>query len=108
MAVPANLDSKSSFGCWRLIREGATMVTSAEEVVGEVKGEGGKVKGEGGIVKSSLEIAVKTNVGIHGCWTKPPFPYIICASFFRAVPRDSQEFGYKKRRKRGKKHAQGR
>ena len=51
MAIPANLDSKSSFGCWRLIREGATMVTSAEEVVEKVKGEGGKVKGEWGMVK---------------------------------------------------------
>ena len=38
MALPANLDSKSSFGCWRLIREGALMVTSAEEVVEKVKG----------------------------------------------------------------------
>ena len=33
MAIPANLDSKNSFGCWRLIREGAAMVTSPEEVV---------------------------------------------------------------------------
>jgi DNA processing protein len=32
MAVPANLDSKSSAGCWKLIREGATMVTSAKDV----------------------------------------------------------------------------
>jgi DNA processing protein len=32
MAIPANLDSKSSAGCWRLIREGATMVTSARDV----------------------------------------------------------------------------
>ena len=31
MAVPANLDSKNSAGCWNLIRNGATMVTSAEE-----------------------------------------------------------------------------
>ena len=37
MAIPANLDSKSSFGCWRLIREGALMVTTAEEVVAAVK-----------------------------------------------------------------------
>lgn len=36
MAIPANLDSKSSFGCWRLIREGALMVTTAEEVVAAV------------------------------------------------------------------------
>ena len=33
MAIPANLDSKGSAGCWKLIREGATMVTSAKDVV---------------------------------------------------------------------------
>ena len=38
MAVPANLDSRNSFGCWRLIREGAMMVTSAEDVVKAVSG----------------------------------------------------------------------
>ena len=32
MAIPANLDSKGSAGCWKLIREGATMVTSAKDV----------------------------------------------------------------------------
>ena len=37
MALPANLDSKSSFGCWQLIREGAVMVTSAEEMVERLK-----------------------------------------------------------------------
>lgn len=31
MAVPGNLDSKQSAGCWKLIREGALMVTSAKE-----------------------------------------------------------------------------
>ena len=36
MAIPANLDSKNSFGCWRLIREGALMVTTTEEVVAAV------------------------------------------------------------------------
>lgn len=36
MAVPANLDSKNSFGCWSLIREGALMVTSGEDVVAAV------------------------------------------------------------------------
>ena len=36
MAIPANLDSKNSFGCWRLIREGAAMVTSPEEVVANI------------------------------------------------------------------------
>lgn len=36
MAVPANLDSKSSFGCWKLIRDGAKMVTSPEDVVAAV------------------------------------------------------------------------
>ena len=37
MALPANLDSKNSFGCWQLIREGASMVTSAEEMVERLK-----------------------------------------------------------------------
>lgn len=32
MAVPGNLDSKNSAGCWRLIREGAVMVTCAKDV----------------------------------------------------------------------------
>ena len=36
MAIPANLDSKSSAGCWKLIREGATMVTSATDVADAV------------------------------------------------------------------------
>ena len=38
MAIPANLDSPHSAGCWKLIREGAAMVTCAEEVVESVKG----------------------------------------------------------------------
>ena len=47
MAIPANLDSKNSFGCWRLIREGsAVMVSSVEEVVEAVRGGGRKLKGE--------------------------------------------------------------
>lgn len=33
MAIPANLDSRASAGCWRLIREGARMVTDADEVL---------------------------------------------------------------------------
>lgn len=33
MAIPANLDSRNSAGCWKLIREGAAMVTSPDEVV---------------------------------------------------------------------------
>lgn len=37
MAIPANIDSKNSAGCWKLIREGAVMVTSPEEVVEAVK-----------------------------------------------------------------------
>lgn len=37
MAIPANLDSRNSAGCWKLIREGAVMVTSPEEVVEAVK-----------------------------------------------------------------------
>ena len=36
MAVPGNLDSKSSAGCWKLIREGATMVTCANDIVAAV------------------------------------------------------------------------
>lgn len=37
MAVPANLDSRNSFGCWKLIREGAAMATSVEDVLGILK-----------------------------------------------------------------------
>jgi DNA processing protein len=38
MAIPANLDSKKSAGCWKLIREdGATMVMSAQDVVEAVE-----------------------------------------------------------------------
>lgn len=36
MAVPANLDSKNSAGCWKLIREGAAMAMSAKDVVAAV------------------------------------------------------------------------
>ena len=36
MAIPANLDSKNSFGCWKLIRDGAKMVTSPDDVVAAV------------------------------------------------------------------------
>ncbi len=36
MAVPANLDSKLSAGCWDLIRGGAGCVTCAEDVVARV------------------------------------------------------------------------
>ena len=36
MAVPGNLDSKSSAGCWKLIREGAMMVTCANDVAAAV------------------------------------------------------------------------
>ncbi len=38
MAIPANLDSRHSAGCWKLIREGAMMVTSVKEVIAAVKG----------------------------------------------------------------------
>ena len=38
MAIPANLDSRHSAGCWKLIREGAMMATSVKEVVAAVKG----------------------------------------------------------------------
>ena len=40
MAIPANLDSKTSFGCWKLIREGAAMVTDPEDVVALAAGAG--------------------------------------------------------------------
>lgn len=33
MAIPGNLDSANSAGCWELIRNGAKMVTSADEAV---------------------------------------------------------------------------
>ncbi len=39
MAIPANLDSRNSAGCWKLIRGGATMVTSPEEVVAAVEAD---------------------------------------------------------------------
>ena len=38
MAIPANLDSRHSAGCWKLIREGAMMVTSVKDVLAAVKG----------------------------------------------------------------------
>ena len=38
MAIPANLDSRHSAGCWKLIREGAMMATSVKEVIAAVKG----------------------------------------------------------------------
>ena len=39
MAIPANLDSRNSAGCWKLIRGGATMVTSPEEAVAAVEAD---------------------------------------------------------------------
>ena len=39
MAVPGNLDSKNSAGCWKLIREGAIMVTSAKAAAAAVRHE---------------------------------------------------------------------
>ena len=39
MAVPGNLDSKTSAGCWKLIREGAVMVTSVKDAVAAAKVE---------------------------------------------------------------------
>lgn len=39
MAVPGNLDSRQSAGCWKLIREGALLVTSAKEAA-EAAGAG--------------------------------------------------------------------
>ena len=37
MAVPGNLDSKNSAGCWKLIREGATIATCAKDVLAAVE-----------------------------------------------------------------------
>lgn len=49
MAIPANLDSRNSAGCWKLIREGATMITSPDEVIALCGGaSGGQVKPLGG------------------------------------------------------------
>jgi len=42
MAIPANLDSRHSAGCWKLIREGAMMATSVKEVLEAVTREEGK------------------------------------------------------------------
>ena len=39
MAVPGNLDSKNSAGCWKLIREGAVMVTCVKDAVAAVGSE---------------------------------------------------------------------
>lgn len=36
MAVPGNLDSRNSAGCWKLIRDGAAMVTCAKDVTDAV------------------------------------------------------------------------
>ena len=48
MAIPANLDSRHSAGCWKLIREGAMMATSVKEVIAAVTREEGMVKREEG------------------------------------------------------------
>ena len=45
LVIPANLDSRHSAGCWKLIREGATMVTSVKDVLESVK-SGPSAKGE--------------------------------------------------------------
>ena len=37
LAIPANLDSRHSAGCWKLIREGATMVVSVGDFLQKVK-----------------------------------------------------------------------
>ena len=48
MAIPANLDSRHSAGCWKLIREGAMMATSVKEVLAAVTREEGRGKREEG------------------------------------------------------------
>lgn len=63
MAIPANLDSRSSAGCWKLIREGAAMVTSPEEVV---KAVGASVKRRDAVMAvdvTSVEVERRTKVG---------------------------------------------
>lgn len=47
MAIPANIDSRNSAGCWKLIREGAAMVISPEEAVAAVEADARPVVGEG-------------------------------------------------------------
>ena len=51
MAIPANLDSRHSAGCWKLIREGAMMATSVKEVLAAVTREEGRGKREEGMEK---------------------------------------------------------
>ena len=38
MAVPARIDSRMSFGCLQLIRDGATLVRNADDVLSELRG----------------------------------------------------------------------
>ena len=69
MAIPANLDSRHSTGCWKLIREGAMMATSVKEVLAAVKreeeirlrqGYGGQVgKREEGVGRKAAEESCK-------------------------------------------------
>ena len=91
MALPANLDSKSSFGCWRLIREGATMVTSADEVVEKLGVERNGVKGaERGVNvgDSSRDHQSSTRTPAPSHQHKPSTPSLTLdeAAVLRAIP----------------------
>ena len=74
MAVPANLDSRNSAGCWKLIREGATMVTTPEEVVTAVEGAGASsVADERRIVRDGVGAsAPKRRVAAEKVKKEPP------------------------------------
>ena len=91
MALPANLDSKSSFGCWRLIREGATMVTSADEVVEKLGVARNGVKGAERSVDvgdSSRDHQPSTRTPAPSHQHKPSTPSLTLdeAAVLRAIP----------------------
>jgi DNA processing protein len=55
MAVPGRVNDKASAGCLKLIREGARMVTCAEDVIEELTPIGAKLK-------SSVRSSIKKNI----------------------------------------------
>lgn len=73
MAIPANLDSKNSAGCWKLIREGATMVTSPEEAVKAVKSDA-KAQSAGRRHHSSGKPAESGGAAVDGDDSRRPEP----------------------------------
>ena len=59
MAVPGRVDWKAAAGCNQLIREGARLVTSVDDIVEELTPLGGerrKVNGEGGKVNGGVKV----------------------------------------------------